>query len=939
MVSLGRHKRLLILLLSIIILSSFSWMLIIYIEGISEDKENIIKPIIWDFDKVPISFSDENNRKIPNDTINSLEIPKDNSEAKQGSNFGIDDEKAKYSASWVPEKAAFTVDPTDYFNTKFNVVNPWENKDNSEKVENGIDDTNSEISIIENLILESKQENFEIKSSFLSANVNISEENIACVPEMQGYTQEQANWRYRYRNRKFGCGFESQSIWKIKNNTLTLHCEPEPGQFVLGNLPEDELIGNIRYQTKYQPYRGPLDLGSVEYGFVKCGISNKQAFLFNKFSEKVSQNSQEKRRQIMDKLNITDSKPQTVLIILIDSVSRNHFYNTLTDTVDFLNKTIVNGKYSKNYAIYDFLINGAHGENTLPNLIPMMFGYNYTTHKQKTKNLSLKKFEDKEKYIALQNEILWKFYKDLGYVTLFEWETKWDFLADAVGRKILCDHVATSFWRGAAEINGFSDFIDKQRCIGINHSHQYMFDYAKQFLENYKSHNKFGYLHTVAGHEITGSVIKSMDTDLWAFLDWILNFHNENNEDLAILLASDHGLHMGPWDRYEEGKIENLTPFTFLITNKDLLRKIGKNSHENLMHNTKRMMTKFDINLTLKNLGLATYGKIAENSDIYKNWKKRTGVKDAVSLFLEKISDNRNCEDVGIPAYWCKCSKFKAIEIDKISGLAEHIANEGIKTVNRKVWKDKSHEYCSQITLGDILSIEQEIVSHNEIFNRTYKVKISINESSDFIFSIQAYVAPVFLSELTIKEELENELYPLSDFSYGNLILSVQIHKIVRDDQNWDFCIELAELLTAKHSYCVCKSPKTYDLENIPSMKRKFYYEKFKKKLSIIVGIANSTCEETCKKEGKLCENWGLQVVNRLEMLTEPWKERQSYTMYMDNQGRSFKELRINEIEEGEFAGIYFKNQTYKFVQGNWEDLSCNKRNDEVRPICPCSIY
>lgn len=152
--------------------------------------------------------------------------------------------------------------------------------------------------------------------------------------------------------------------------------------------------------------------------------------------------------------------------------------------------------------------------------------------------------------------------------------------------------------------------------MGSKFSHEYMFNYTEEFISNYKSHHKFAYLHILPGHESTGSVIKSADMNLKIFLSNSLKFFSENNEDFAIFLMGDHGLHVGAWDKIEEGAVENLLPLAFLVTNKNLVQKIGAN--EVLTENTGRLVSKLDWNLSLKHLAVVPYGNLKIGSECYK---------------------------------------------------------------------------------------------------------------------------------------------------------------------------------------------------------------------------------------------------------------------------------------------------------------------------------
>ncbi|CAG9322491.1 unnamed protein product [Blepharisma stoltei] len=768
---------------------------------------------------------------------------------------------------------------------------------------------------------------YPIKSLILSPIANITNK-IKCSPPLSGYTKHQSSQRYKYENRQLSCFNDPFEVFRIENNTLRMDCKGlQPAQYSLANSPESDIIGDVKYAASWKSYISPVDIGNSEFGFAKCGPSKKQGWLHNRFSPSASLRAQEMKDTIINKLNLKNRpKPLTVLVLLVDAVSRQHFYRTMNKTVDLLYN--LNAESSDLYTVFDFFNGNSHGENTLPNLVPLLYGHTYQEHLLKTQSLSLKKADDAEKYSKIQEEIIWKHYEKYGFVTMFGWETRWDYFAEIGGRKVLCDHTAASFWRGAVEIAAYTDFIEKQRCIGNYHSHQYLLNYTKEFIQNYLEHNKFGYLHFVSGHEVTGSVVQMLDSDLSKFLAETIDSHRENDEDFAIFLVSDHGLHMGSWDRFQEGIIENLSPFTFLITNNNFLSKIGPNTRDILLSNTQRLISKFDLHLTLKHLAAAPY----EDATEYSDWKKDVKISSPVSLLIEEISENRTCQDIGVPLYWCTCLEYNNVEIKDINALALHIANQTIFTINKKIQNDKADEFCLGVSLGEILKAEEETKESENYPGKLYKVTISIKEREGIIFSAFAYVADFIRDK---KIDAETEIYPLSQFENFN----VQIQKVIRVDETDHFCCAFSEFVGAKCSFCVCKYLETFEIDKGMSAKKKQTFDKLKRSVTIAIGNTNRTCVETCEETKKKCEEWGLPIGNKLDLLKEPWRSQSASLVYKDGGYLDFKSLRVDKKINGALPGLIYENKTYIFSEADQEKLACDVRDPIIMPICPCTLY
>ena len=65
----------------------------------------------------------------------------------------------------------------------------------------------------------------------------------------------------------------------------------------------------------------------------------------------------------------TKPRPMTVIHVMVDSLSRNHFYRNFPKTIEYLN-TLENPPFS----LFDFKINNVMGNNSPPNVIPWLTG-------------------------------------------------------------------------------------------------------------------------------------------------------------------------------------------------------------------------------------------------------------------------------------------------------------------------------------------------------------------------------------------------------------------------------------------------------------------------------------------------------------------------------------------------------------------------------------
>ena len=499
----------------------------------------------------------------------------------------------------------------------------------------------------------------QLSFEFLIKNKKIKNSNIKCTPNFYGLTDEQAQNLFKIKTFK-DCDLDKTNpIKAINNNTITAVCDSRSGNYFLGSKKEDERLGSIKLKLNWKRFFGTIeiDLEDREYAVVKCGYGAKQAMLINKFSKSASDRALNLTNFISLKLGIKRPKPLGVYIIMQDSVSRFHFYRNLVSTVEYLNSFIHN---SSNYAVYDFVSNSAYGFNTRPNLVPLLLGQLLGNHSKITAGLKNDNQNDYKYYNYIQNKYsVWKHFENLGFVTMFGYDTVWNYFCDDIGKIVYTDHVVLNFWSFARLVWGYSDFLTKQRCLGTKNAHRYLLDYFNQFIKNYPEHNKFAYMHISVAHEDTCTVYPTVDNDLKETLKEFVEYYENNDEDFVLMIAGDHG--KGILNNiYEEGNLEKFQPLHLVIANQGLINRIGKDTHEILKHNTERLVGRFDWYVTLKHLAVLPYGNLGVESSTYKNFVYNTDSNNnAVSLLLEKIPDKRTCEDINVNDEYCLCGTLK----------------------------------------------------------------------------------------------------------------------------------------------------------------------------------------------------------------------------------------------------------------------------------------
>jgi hypothetical protein len=231
---------------------------------------------------------------------------------------------------------------------------------------------------------------------------------------------------------------------------------------------------------------------------------------------------------------------KNILMIYIDSLSRNHFRRKLKKTYAFLEQYYNNTE--GNFSTYQFFKLHALNYYTYANMIPGYFG---------EFKLTLKNGVDKGTYF------LWDA-KDTGYITgqsydvcsreTFDLEPTWDVYLNYTNY----DHEFTPFYCDP----NFSDplrpyqslkgaYSIKRRCMYGQDAGTYQIEYATKFFDTYRDQPKLFRMGFLDSHEGTGEMMKYMDDPIHNFL---LDLQNKGHlDDTVVFFQSDHGFSMaGP---------------------------------------------------------------------------------------------------------------------------------------------------------------------------------------------------------------------------------------------------------------------------------------------------------------------------------------------------------------------------------------------------------
>ena len=200
-----------------------------------------------------------------------------------------------------------------------------------------------------------------------------------------------------------------------------------------------------------------------EFLLFKCSPKSIQALVFNKFKQEASIRANLIRKNLSPK-----KKNMNVLLITLDSVSKNSFRINLPKTFEFLNSIGEDLKYFKSFRFNKSAVPEAF---TRANMAEILYGKKEIELKKVKKfklasHIFVTKGRDKN-----QDHAIWTHFKKLGYVTMFLHDTVWDYLPHFSGRIIDADNVFTNIWKYLWYLTDKHDFSEDQRCIGKKNFH------------------------------------------------------------------------------------------------------------------------------------------------------------------------------------------------------------------------------------------------------------------------------------------------------------------------------------------------------------------------------------------------------------------------------------------------------------------------------------
>ncbi|XP_013133443.1 PREDICTED: uncharacterized protein LOC106099430 [Papilio polytes] len=397
----------------------------------------------------------------------------------------------------------------------------------------------------------------------------------------------------------------------------------------------------------------------------------QQFFLFAPHKEFMSHGTKE----------ISDEKrAYNVIVMGIDAVSRMNFHRTMPKTLQFL----------KSKGTVELVGYNKVGDNTFPNLIPLLLGI---------KESELKTTCLPYDQLTFDNcPFVWEWFKQAGYYTALGEDSSLlgSFNYLRVGfSKTPTDYYLHTFVNEAETNAGKVKDFNSYLCMDEKYFFQVLLDYIEDLTITLRSSKLFGFFWEITMSHDYLNYPMIMDTSYELFFKKLER--SNYLDDTIVVLLSDHGIRWGKIRSTKQGRLEERLPFVNILVPPSF-RETYVSAYNNLRINSRRLTTPFDLHETLNDL---VDLKNIEDEKIRSRSNEFYAYKRGISLFLP-IPDNRTCEMASIEDHWCTCHKGKKISKDNSEAMeaAAHL----VRQLNSLL---SDHVQCAKLALSQLIDVTE----------------------------------------------------------------------------------------------------------------------------------------------------------------------------------------------------------------------------------------
>nr|AAQ23564.1 RE42568p [Drosophila melanogaster] len=458
-------------------------------------------------------------------------------------------------------------------------------------------------------------------------------------------------------------------------------------------------------------------------------------------------------------LSLKPSKRKpSVLMFGIDSLSRINLRRTMPKVYKFLTR---DGWFEQQG--YNKI-----GDNTFPNLLAILTGYNPESAIKKVCNWHEDGCLDRTPFI-------WHYFRNASYLTAYAedeagintfnyWkpgflEQPTDFYLRPLQKAI---ESGLNTWK-------CSDCSMKY-CIGRRITSSYAYDMARNFANRFVDERPIWGLFWSNSFSHDSFQMPSKMEDY--VLQYLLDFEADGVFDQSIMVfLSDHGSRYGRLMSLPSGFLEERLPSMFIYLPPWFRAQYPEYARA-LELNRNRLTSNYDLHNTLKHI--IELGGTPDGQTL----PKAADCPKCQSLFYP-VDETRSCEDAGIPEHFCTCVPYKRLDTQ----WAKSIAPKVIGRINEYLAGRNLSKICSELTLSYIhlteMKVELDQNFHDDVPRAelgTYRTMFKVKQNS------ADFRATVIFNNVTDSVEVEVPTISRLD-SYEN------VSTCVKDKTDKMYCI------------------------------------------------------------------------------------------------------------------------------------------------------
>ncbi|XP_022907107.2 uncharacterized protein [Onthophagus taurus] len=343
-----------------------------------------------------------------------------------------------------------------------------------------------------------------------------------------------------------------------------------------------------------------------------------------------------------------DPKSLSVLVFVVDSVSKQNFMRLMPETHDYLiDKGWI---HFKAYNKVD--------KDSLGNALAFLTGYSEKLAFETFGNPTEKYFDD--------YPFIWNDYQKYGYVTAYaeDYSIMNTFNKDTKGFfQPPTDYYFRHFSVATERLN--TTYLDNMpHCTGPENTGERVLNLAIDFAKTFQNYPYFGLFWINSFSHEDFNAFGRMDNKMVQFFSILEDLINNS----IVLFMSDTGYIKTEITYTNLGSFESKMPFFYAYL-PATFRNRFKDETENIEENASKLVSLFDVHATLHDI-LAISG-----THVVKDVKS---CPKCVSLF-RYVPSIRSCSDAGIDEKWCNCYKNVSL-LEGAVGRMDTASGAGTKT-------------------------------------------------------------------------------------------------------------------------------------------------------------------------------------------------------------------------------------------------------------------